>query len=464
MGKKNRPSSDSDKSTRPQKRSSSLQNDTEPHKQNQITSANDNKTDSSRCESQQQPTSNSPSALIKARVKRATASSLKDLEDVQQMLKDILSSAEEGSEEWTDAGNFLATLLLQIKVDSSSSCDESGTKTNNRHTVSQLLDERGFSYHLSRKALTHSHDTVRNPPHIYANAWDNALPSDLLQKLGEAFGPNSSFWTSHNYSDGSSGKPPSPYFSYVVPLQNEHENDDTAKANQSVLMQIIRKIQQQISINFPDVLNCTAAEWWSHCRPHCSGHQLHFDSDDEGRGGVRNPVASTVTYLSCDDTSVGGETLVTSQSSVSKKLATKGWLCSNKRNRVLAFKGNLLHGVIPGAGAQSSHKEGKRVTFMVAFWKRIHVQDKEGFGSARPFSRVENEEWAKPLVEKMVSSPGSSANKGGEGGKRCENCFFEVPVWEDVDKEKNQEYGMAIQNVTRSRVLPPYDAFFQFFS
>src|SRR4051812_969890 len=45
-------------------------------------------------------------------------------------------------------------------------------------------------------------------------------------------------------------------------------------------------------------MSATHAEWWAHCRPHASGHQLHFDSDDEGRGGVRNPSVSTVLYLS----------------------------------------------------------------------------------------------------------------------------------------------------------------------
>ncbi len=39
------------------------------------------------------------------------------------------------------------------------------------------------------------------------------------------------------------------------------------------------------------------AEWWAHCRRHPAGHQLHFDSDDEGTGGVRNPIISTVIYL-----------------------------------------------------------------------------------------------------------------------------------------------------------------------
>ena len=27
---------------------------------------------------------------------------------------------------------------------------------------------------------------------------------------------------------------------------------------------------------------CLYAEWWVHTRPHTSGHQMHFDSDNEG--------------------------------------------------------------------------------------------------------------------------------------------------------------------------------------
>lgn len=49
--------------------------------------------------------------------------------------------------------------------------------------------------------------------------------------------------------------------------------------------------------HFPAIKRATAVEWWAHCRGHSSGHQLHFDSDDEGAGGVRNPLVSTVLYL-----------------------------------------------------------------------------------------------------------------------------------------------------------------------
>lgn len=109
-------------------------------------------------------------------------------------------------------------------------------------------------------------------------------------------------------------------------------------------------------------------EWWAHCRLHCSGHQLHFDSDNEarssfslanshvhhprfrcplqmplilsrqadgraiallwnitiivqGQGGVRNPVVSTVTYLS--EEPIGGPTLVTDQLLTSHGLAAR---------------------------------------------------------------------------------------------------------------------------------------------
>ena len=50
--------------------------------------------------------------------------------------------------------------------------------------------------------------------------------------------------------------------------------------------------------HFPQAAEARFAEWWAHCRPHHTGHQLHFDSDDEGEGGVRNPIITTVLFLS----------------------------------------------------------------------------------------------------------------------------------------------------------------------
>lgn len=90
-----------------------------------------------------------------------------------------------------------------------------------------------------------------------------------------------------------------------------------------------------------------------------SGHQLHFDSDNEGIGGIRNPIVSSVVYLSAasgenEETTlsegratcaaaIGGPTLVTDQC-MGGPLATQGWLAYPAVNRVTLFDGRVLHG------------------------------------------------------------------------------------------------------------------------
>jgi hypothetical protein len=374
------------------------------------------------------------SLLTHARRLRTTATSPKQLEELQEMVQSILQQSQEQSEQWTDTGMLLATLLLQ-----------STTNENQRNQIATLLRERGFRYRLSKEALTQSHRVPSAAPLPHANAWDNVLPPALFDKLSKAFSSESSFWSSHNYSDGSSGQPPSPYFSYIVPL----------KKSSTVLMSIINILQSQIATTFPEVMDCTAAEWWCHCRPHSSGHQFHFDSDDEGRGGVRNPVASSVLSLT---EGIGGETLVTTQTAVATSLMDAGWLCKGRRNRLLAFGGNLLHGVVPGAGVVApAVSDKRRITFMVAFWKRIRVQDDPNPGAARPFSRVQDKEWAQPLMERYSAPDDCTVQE-------AKKCFFRVPVWQDVDEQENTKTQESLQYVRKNKLLPPYDSFFQFYT
>jgi hypothetical protein len=151
--------------------------------------------------------------------------------------------------------------------------------------------------------------------------------------------------------------------------------------------------------------------------------------------------------------------LVTSQSSASKTLCKIGWLCHGRRDRLLTFRGNLLHGVVPGGGCDESHKTGRRITFMVAFWKSIRVQDDESSpGSAWPFSRCREEEWAAPLLEECANFDVSTAIIASQ------NCFYKVPVWHDVDEEENKRRRQDLQRVRKHKLLPPYDAFFQFYT
>jgi hypothetical protein len=127
----------------------------------------------------------------------------------------------------------------------------------------------------------------------------------------------------------------------------------------------------------------------------------------------------------------------------------------------LAFNGKLLHGVVPGAGtvASSQSADPKRITFMVAFWKKIRVQEDPNPGAARPFSRVQDKEWARPLMEHYSATEDADCTV-----QEAKHCFFQVPVWRDVDEEENEKNRESLRYSRQNRVLPPYDSFFQFYT
>ena len=165
------------------------------------------------------------------------------------------------------------------------------------------------------------------------------------------------------------------------------------------------------------------AEFWAHKRPRGikSGHQLHFDSagmrlsthsmrrisraccvcskrtecggpcastmTDEGRGGVRNPVISSVLYLSDARDSRGRQTAPTLITHLRKRDNGRlrldnegGVLVYPRRNRVAIFRGDLLHGVMPTVDATADEGADERVTLMTAFW-RVGDGDCNGDGA-----------------------------------------------------------------------------------
>jgi hypothetical protein len=63
---------------------------------------------------------------------------------------------------------------------------------------------------------------------------------------------------------------------------------------------------------------------------------------------------------------------------ISGPLASKGWLCHSKTNRLMMFDASYLHGVLPGRGAcpHSTSNPARRLTFMVGFWKTIAATDR----------------------------------------------------------------------------------------
>ncbi|KAJ3028066.1 UNVERIFIED_CONTAM: hypothetical protein HDU68_002517 [Siphonaria sp. JEL0065] len=263
-----------------------------------------------------------------------------------------------------DASNAL--ILLRIQLDRAADAEP-------------LLTEMNYKFRLASDVLAYK--LPRKGPWRgdvpFVKAIDNALPPQALEYLQTAFHPMSVFWKQHFYC------PDTPYFSYTHPLA------DIGDAPKSAIDQLILYVHGLASKLFPKVKQAKAAEWWTHCRTHNSGHQLHFDSAHEGKSdkkrkrvGPIHPIVSCVIYLS---EGAGGPTMVTNQR-LGDPLADRGWMVESVVNRLVVFDGSVLHGVIPGKGFHPD-PDARRTSFMIAFWDHVDVKPSpENIpGSARPF-------------------------------------------------------------------------------
>lgn len=233
--------------------------------------------------------------------------------------------------------------------------------------------------------------TKKSASAIACHIWDNFLSEFELQHLRRVFADRQAdYWIHHNYQV----EPPSPYFSYVVPLIRTKTDTATSVSvgdEFGCLGDIISNLHQHLLPYFPKLSASHMVEFWAHNREHPTGHQFHFDSDNEGQGRmIKNPIMTAILYLptafessSSSSENAGGPSVVTNQALVSQHLATKAVMSvSTSPGRLLAFDGSLLHGVIPGKG---SHSGTRRVTLMLAFWKRIRIRPGDTPGAARPY-------------------------------------------------------------------------------
>jgi hypothetical protein len=360
---------------------------------------------------------------------------------------------------------------------------EAWKKTQPRQTESASID--------TKPAIAPTHV---QPVTVPVRAYDGAVPSQTLARLQYVFAPDSSFWNEHGYHENDGGG----FFSYAHDL--ERRGNDGSKKNdcRSLMDSVVRRVQAVAAHAFPAAKNATCAEWWAHSRPHTAGHQMHFDSDDEGLGlTIKHPICSAVVFVTGG---VGGPTLVTDQKSGSKQLAKNGWLVAPETGRIAVFDGQCLHGVIPGRGVvakdtavktwkrksssreQSPPTEPRRVTLMIAFWDTVEIRGsvtrsmsgsgKESVGSfpkgsARPFPDPEKFT-SDPSLAKGISWPTKFRANGSDdrdGDLSWQNN--EVPaakteaVWEDVDHERNAKCFPSL-SVNDMRSLPAFDKCFMF--
>jgi methyl-CpG-binding domain protein 4 len=236
---------------------------------------------------------------------------------------------------------------------------------------------------------------------------DNVFTKPELECLQQVFlDPSALYWTSQDYHV----EPPSPYVSYLIPLLEEAARnipgDCGAIHTESFLRQygalgsVILRVLDKIQGWRPAVVQqATVCEMWAHNRPNPTGHQLHFDSDNEGLGSIRHPMATAILCLSHDDPAHAGAnaapTLLTNQRLVSRYPSDKGWLAFPRVNRLILMDGRVLHCVVPGKRLAPPLREtqSRRVTLMLAFWKRIRVRDEPTPGAARPFPLGASHEW-----------------------------------------------------------------------
>jgi hypothetical protein len=254
----------------------------------------------------------------------------------------------------------------------------------------------------------------------YCKVFDNVLELEQLRLLQKVFGDiRNSYWTDHSYAVFPT---PSPYYSYILPLVVASPSSRQQLPDNGILYDIVHRLHDLVRPHFPALRRSNAAarfvEVWAHNRPHATGHQFHFDSDNEGCTDIiRNPIVSCVLYLSGDDDSDndknddiepghdaggggggGGPTVVTNQRLSSRQLASQAWLVpATRSNRLVAFDGKLLHGVVPGMGGSNSHR--RRVTLMVAFWNKIRVRQTPGSAACQwPAPGIAS--WADALMTK----------------------------------------------------------------
>jgi methyl-CpG-binding domain protein 4 len=242
--------------------------------------------------------------------------------------------------------------------------------------ASDLLEFLGYSRRLSEEVLRYAEEGARErAPEDVARVYDDALDARALRFLGDAFARRgaSTFWIAHDYYAPETG-----FFSYVHDVPSRRENKMDA---------VVDMVKDVASRAFPGVKRARYAEWWAHSRPHTDGHQLHFDSHDEGLGEVRHPICSAVVFV---DGCCGGPTLVTNQKDTSAELASRAWLVYPKTGRVAVFNGDYLHGVVPGRvaddGFDPEFASRRRITLMISFWEDMDVHHSwTPAGSARPF-------------------------------------------------------------------------------
>ena len=395
----------------------------------------------------------------KASVRKAVEQRLRDAKriggtsEVAEMLREALLCAESARDEAEESGHRSAGALARAAGDAARDYALVLFQLGRSPEAETILRFKfpEVRFRLSDEVLAYGAAAPgpRRATGVAAFAYDDALPDWLFGALSEAFAADGAFWSSHGYDihGGAAG-----FFSYVHELDDDDDDDDSEEeAEEPATLVAARALRGLFAKALPAVREATAVEWWAHCRPHGCGHQLHFDSADEGRhdgDGPRHPIASVVVYL--NEGAVGGPTLVTTQTLGDDAMPRRDCavLVPPRPNRCACFDGTLLHCVVPGRGA-APDPDARRVTLMISYWHKPHARPASGgVGAAMRFPPRHAAPWTEPFFPEAARATEKRKRKPVAPAPVA-RLWTAVPAADDDGDE-----GEPVP-------LPPYEACFQ---
>lgn len=300
--------------------------------------------------------------------------------------------------------------------------------------IADLLSMGGYTRRLSSHVLNYSPDDLvpdlNDDSHDFITILDNVFKAKTLKVLQTFFKRKAQFWTDHNYNEFKSNG----YFSYVYIL---------GSTPKTLIEKTIEQVWLLLQQEYPEKSKTVkVAEWWAHCRPHCQGHQFHYDSENEGNGVLRHPIFSAVLYLSKENSLTDAPTVITNQK-LGGPLASLGYMSTPVTNRLAIFDSTYLHGVVPGKfKINNPVVSDRRVSFMIGFWDSITIQADPGIGASRKcdYSKA----WTKNYANHEPELDLEAMSKA--------NTLILPSIWQSIN-------GSELDN----HVLPTYNQCFQGF-
>ena len=365
------------------------------------------------------------------------------------------------------------------------------------------LSKVAFGYPIcncnqQQKRYNNTQPTASSP--ISAVAIDDILSLSIFNALQHAYRPESKYW-SELYSKVNSTekqKNTNQFASHNIPLPPNNTN----RSPSSILEQVAILVQQQLKDEFPDIINARSIEIWSHKRPLDGEHQLHYDMDEirlwkhrkgsinrgensakrqktnpKSNDGISCPIVSCVLTVNiprkqlgicgvCGKTGHSNPTIICDQSILDRgSNSNVGCLCYPYPNRLLAFEGSLLHGVIPGIPQESSttldedksscsddsyymqdisktrpvsDDYNQRVTLMLGFWKEVCLTDDSAdIGPNVPFDSVSCS-WKEEFDP--VDMKESDFNHSGTKNSQLFNNIID-PLWINILPNDEKDFG-----------------------